>query len=81
MTSTQKKSAQIIQLPQGVRSRALSTISDVKLNVNRKLDYLLTGLSANVEYALFEEMWGLDEKDALSADHTSCDRIGIQFIQ
>jgi hypothetical protein len=65
MTSTQKKGAQIIQLPQGVRSRALSTITDVKINVNRKLDYLLNGLSANVEHALFEEMWGLDEKDAL----------------
>jgi hypothetical protein len=65
MTLTLKKSAEIIQLPQGVRSRALSTITDVKVNVNRKLDYLLNGLSDNVEHALFEEMWGLDEKDAL----------------
>ncbi len=65
MTSTVKKSAEIIQLPRGVKSRALSTITDVISNVNRKLDFLLDGLSANVEHALFEEMWGLDEKDAL----------------
>ena len=55
MNSTPEKSAQIIQLPQGVKSRALGTITDVKAHVTRKLDFLLDGLSANVEHALFED--------------------------
>ena len=65
MTSRLRKSAQINRPPPGVQSKVSGAITDVKDSVEGKLDYLFDGLSANIEYALFEEMWALDEDDAI----------------
>ena len=55
MISTKKQNVQ----------RAIAIIKEIKAEVDEKLSYLFDGLAANVVDALFEEMWGLDEKEAL----------------
>ena len=55
MISNRKKNAQ----------HAIAIIRDVKVELDRKLSDLFDGLAANAADALFEEMWDLDEKEAL----------------
>lgn len=49
-----------------INAQAAGTvIRCIKGEFDKKLGYLLDGLAVNVADALFEEMWGLDEKEAL----------------
>lgn len=46
--------------------RDLKIVKRVKSAVDKKMSYLMDGLAANVANALFEEMYGMDEKESLS---------------
>jgi hypothetical protein len=65
MTSLLQQDAKVIDLPMAARRRTLDIVKELKVNMDVKLDYLFDGLGANVADALFEEMWGLDEHEAL----------------
>lgn len=65
MSSLFKQEAKIIELPRIANKRTLGIVREVKLNVEVRLNFLLDGLAENVADALFEEMWELDEQDAL----------------
>ncbi|MCB1647785.1 MAG: hypothetical protein KDI36_20160 [Pseudomonadales bacterium] len=56
----------ILRLPARNREHRIVVVKQVKQVVDKKLKYLLDGLSVNVADALFEEMLHLDESDALS---------------
>ncbi len=60
-----KQEAQIIRLPGVARKRKAGIVREIKARVDSRLDYLFDGLAANVENALFEEMWDMDEEEAL----------------
>ncbi len=62
---TTKHDANVIRLPQVARQRTLAIIKEVKVNVDQRIMHLFDGLAANVADALFEEMWELDEQQAL----------------
>ncbi len=65
MTSILQQEAKVIDLPQVARKKTLGIIKEVKGNIDSKLSHLFDGLGENIADALFEEMWGLDEQDAL----------------
>lgn len=65
MSST-RNTAEIIQLPNGAASKRIDNIKRVRSAVEKKLFYLMEGLSDNVADALFEEMRHLDEESALA---------------
>lgn len=56
----------VVTLPVHNRDERIAIVKQVKQVVDKKLRYLLDGLSANVADALFEEMLGLDEAAALT---------------
>lgn len=65
MTSLFEQEAVITDIPPITKKKTLSIVREVKLNVEVRLNHLLDGLAENVADALFEEMWALEEKDAL----------------
>jgi hypothetical protein len=65
MTSLFKQEAGITGIPPVTTKKTLSIVREVKLNVEVRLNHLLDGLAENVADALFEEMWELEERDAL----------------
>jgi hypothetical protein len=65
MTSLFEQEASITDIPPVTREKTLTIVREVKLNVEARLNHLLDGLSENVADALFEEMWALEERDAL----------------
>ncbi|MCB1693649.1 MAG: DUF1631 family protein [Pseudomonadales bacterium] len=66
MSTSTKKSADIIQLPTSQMGARVETVKVVRAAVEKKLSYLMEGLAYNVAEALFEEMRGMDEQDALA---------------
>lgn len=60
--------------------RAIAIIKEVKAEVDEKLSYLFDGLAANVVDALFEEMWGLDEKEALKHHFNVMRALKVQSV-
>jgi len=70
MISTKKKNVQ----------RTIAIIKEVKAEVDKKLSYLLDGLAANVADALFEEMWGLDEKEAFEHHFNVMRALKVQSV-
>lgn len=65
MTSLFEQEAVITDIPPITKKKTLSIVREVKLNVEVRLNHLLDGLAENVADALFEEMWALEERDAL----------------
>lgn len=63
--SSPSNTAQIIKLPNAAASKRVETVKRVRAAVEKKLFFLMDGLSANVADALFEEMRHLDEQAAL----------------
>lgn len=49
------------------RAKSLNSIRDLKSEVGERLAYLFDGMALNVEDALFEEMYGMEEQSALSS--------------
>tara|TARA_Y100001934_G_scaffold89373_1_gene110797 strand:+ start:108 stop:731 length:624 start_codon:yes stop_codon:yes gene_type:complete len=49
------------------RERALASIREVKADTEGRMAFLFDGMSLNVEDALFEEMHGMEEQDALAS--------------
>ena len=64
--SNRENTAEIIQLPTVATNQRVETVKKVRAAVEKKLTYLMEGLSANAEEALFEEMRELDEERALA---------------
>lgn len=64
--STRDNTAQVIQLPTVAANRRVESVKKVRAAVEKKLSYLMDGMSANAEEALFEEMHGIDEERALA---------------
>jgi hypothetical protein len=60
-----RNSAQIIKLPSAAAAKRLEAVKRVRAAVEKKMTYLMDGLSINVADALFEEMQDLVEQDAL----------------
>lgn len=67
MTNTDvNQGADIIPLPLKEGGTQAAILGLVKNRVDRKIEYLLSGLKINVAEALFEEMTSLNEEDMLS---------------
>lgn len=60
-----RNTAQIIKLPSAAAAKRLEAVKRVRAAVEKKMSYLMDGLSINVADALFEEMQDLVEQDAL----------------
>ncbi|MEM7363921.1 MAG: DUF1631 family protein [Pseudomonadota bacterium] len=56
---------QVVELAVASKDKRISVIRRVKLAYEQRLTYLMEGLQANVEDALFEEMMDMEEQDAL----------------
>jgi len=54
-----------IPLSREEKLQAIEIIKEVKTEVDQKLSYLFDGLASNAADALFEEMWGQDQEEAL----------------
>ena len=65
MTSILQQEAKVIDLPMVAKQRTMDIVTEIRVNMDGRLDHLFDGLGENVADALFEEMWGLDEQDAL----------------
>ena len=65
MTSLFKQEARITEIRPITKRKTLSIVREVSVNVEARLNHLLDGLAENVADALFEEMWALEENDAL----------------
>jgi Protein of unknown function (DUF1631) len=70
MTASRKQQAQ----------RTIAIIRDVKSEATEKLHYLFDGLAANVADALFEEMWGRDEQEALEYHFNVMRALRVQSV-
>lgn len=64
--SQRDNTAEIIQLPTAAANQRVDTVKKVRAAVENKLSYLMDGMSANAEEALFEEMQDLSEERALA---------------
>lgn len=85
MSST-NNTAEIIQLPTVAANRRVDTVKKVRASIERKLAYLMEGLTINAEDALFEEMAELQQERALEvhfnvmrALRTDGDRLREEF--
>ncbi len=50
-----------------LRERSLASIRELKSDTERRMAFLFEGMALNVEDALFEEMYGMEEQSALSS--------------
>jgi hypothetical protein len=66
MTSLFEQEAVITDIRPITKRKTLSIVREVNLNVEARLNHLLDGLAENVSDALFEEMWALEQEDALA---------------
>ncbi|MFT4821222.1 MAG: Trp operon repressor [Candidatus Azotimanducaceae bacterium] len=57
--------AKVYTLPTAFKGESLAVVKRIKKVVDLKVSYLLDGLAANVNDALFEEMLSIEERDAL----------------
>lgn len=64
---TQKRKADVIELPASNRHITREVVKRVKATMDNKLFYLLEGLTTDVTDALFEEMRGMEEQEALAS--------------
>lgn len=64
---TQDRQADVIQFPSTNEHARLRTVKRIKSVMDNKLFYLLDGLTTDVTDALFEEMRGMDEQDAIAS--------------
>lgn len=58
--------AKVVPLPQKQSDRAAAVLRLVRVRVDERIEFLIDGLKANIADALFEEMDGMEEQQALS---------------
>ncbi|MEX2488081.1 MAG: hypothetical protein WD356_00980 [Pseudomonadales bacterium] len=64
---TQDRQADVVQFPSVNDHARLRNVKRIKSVMDNKLFYLLDGLTTDVTDALFEEMRGMDEQDAIAS--------------
>lgn len=65
--NTRRRKADVIELPASNRQVPLEVVKRVKSVMDNKMFYLLKGLTTDVTDALFEEMRGMEEQEALAS--------------